>query len=255
MNSSSNRSNPLGASKLGAKKVSSSINFDELERQANTRPLTPPFIMRDTPIEQTTIQNASLSNVSNPSSSPRSVPVATFSPEPMLKRDIGSTTATTTVISKEEEEASERLGMGFRRLQRMNQMASSTTSSPPFSKYNDSNFHRMGEDKNTIHPSSSSSTQRFADAKGISSDQFFSRNEYAATDTVHHDRLKALDGALSISSADYFGMPQDQHASPREFDPLELARKVSNIDYDAVKDVLRQGSSKISQAIHHFQQG
>uniref|UniRef100_A0A0K0EH63 Arf-GAP domain-containing protein n=1 Tax=Strongyloides stercoralis TaxID=6248 RepID=A0A0K0EH63_STRER len=85
-------------------------------------------------------------------------------------------------------------------------------------------------------PSSDEALKKFGNAKSISSDAFFGRNEM---DSEMRANLSRFDGATSLGSADLFGNGQSQQPSYSSYN--SHVPEISDI-----KDSVRQGMSKVA---------
>eukprot|EP01117_Protostelium_nocturnum_P013569 TRINITY_DN5071_c0_g2_i1.p1 TRINITY_DN5071_c0_g2~~TRINITY_DN5071_c0_g2_i1.p1 ORF type:complete len:422 (+),score=197.92 TRINITY_DN5071_c0_g2_i1:133-1398(+) len=93
--------------------------------------------------------------------------------------------------------------------------------------------------------------QQYANAKSISSTQFF-RDE-GGDDSEKRSRLSKFEGARSISSASYYD--RDETAMGPEPTAADYARKfavTATSDLSQVKDFLADGSKKLSEAASNF---
>jgi ADP-ribosylation factor GTPase-activating protein 2/3 len=152
-------------------------------------------------------------------------------------------------LSKQDEELMERLGMG---MGRMNLAAAAKPASPVRKQV------AVGDD----------ARNRFGGAKSISSDQYFGRGE--EDPSIREERsakMKQFEGARSISSADYFGRNEEEDATAAlpdvsfDFGGIEMTAKdfakrfadQASSDYGAFKNALFQGGSKLSDYLADVQ--
>ncbi|CAO3596988.1 unnamed protein product [Absidia cylindrospora] len=162
--------------------------------------------------------------------------------------------------SSSEQDAIEKLGFGMSRLN-----ASSTPGgSRSMNETNVSSYDSI---------SNSSAKDKFGNARAISSDQYFGRNEYdPAVTAAESARLKQFSGASAISSSQYFGKDDDdaittsaargyqqQHGNTGgDWDVLQdQARRFvgqAAADLDAVKDLAENASSKLQDMFQDLQQ-
>lgn len=101
--------------------------------------------------------------------------------------------------------------------------------------------------------------EKFGSQKAISSDEFFGRNQFdPQAQAEARTRLKGFEGATSISSNQYFGIPENDDLP--EDDSLEgqarqLARKYAGTvgeDLDSVTQALGQGAAKLQDALKQY---
>ncbi|ORZ19648.1 hypothetical protein BCR42DRAFT_323350 [Absidia repens] len=164
----------------------------------------------------------------------------------------------TNAQSSSEQDAIEKLGFGMSRL--------NTSSTPGGSRsMNETNVSSYDSISN------SSAKDKFGNARAISSDQYFGRNEYdPAVTAAESARLKQFSGASAISSSQYFGKDDDdatttsagrgyqqQHGNTGgDWDVLQdQARRFvgqAAADLDAVKDLAENASSKVSGEKQQF---
>ncbi|KAI9800804.1 MAG: hypothetical protein M1825_003587 [Sarcosagium campestre] len=101
---------------------------------------------------------------------------------------------------------------------------------------------------------------KFQNHKGISSDEFFGRNNYdAAANAEAKERLQSFQGQTSISSNQYFGRPEDDVADDGNYGDLEgtardFVRKfgvTAGDDLENLTQVLGDGATKLQgEQIH-----
>ena len=101
--------------------------------------------------------------------------------------------------------------------------------------------------------------EKFGGQKAISSDEFFGRNQFDAQSQAEaRDRLKGFDGATSISSNQYFGIPEDDDLP--EDDSLEatarqLARKYAGTvgdDIDTLTQTVGEKAVQLQNALKQY---
>ncbi len=98
---------------------------------------------------------------------------------------------------------------------------------------------------------------KFGTQKGISSDEFFGRNNFdPSAQSEAKNRLQGFEGATSISSNAYFGRPEDEQNGPDEFGNYgdlegaarDFVRKfgvTAGDDLENLTNVLGEGASKL----------
>lgn len=68
--------------------------------------------------------------------------------------------------------------------------------------------------------------EKFGTQKGISSDEFFGRNDFDPNaKSEARTRLQGFEGATSISSNAYFGRPEEEEFEVGQYNDLESAAK------------------------------
>ena len=99
--------------------------------------------------------------------------------------------------------------------------------------------------------------EKFGAQKGISSDEFFGRNNFdQSAQTEAKQRLQGFEGATSISSNAYFGRPEDDIPQADEYGnygDLESAARdfvrkfgvTAGDDLENLTNVLGEGASKL----------
>jgi ADP-ribosylation factor GTPase-activating protein 2/3 len=101
--------------------------------------------------------------------------------------------------------------------------------------------------------------------KGISSDEFFGRNDYdSSAKNEAKQRLQGFEGATSISSNAYFGRPdEDGPDANGEYGDLETAAKdfvrkfgiTAGDDIENLTNMLGEGAGKLQGAIRSYLNG
>jgi len=89
---------------------------------------------------------------------------------------------------------------------------------------------------------------KFANAKSISSDQYFGRDKQETNNYEKEARLAKFSGAQSISSADYF--ERDETVSMSDMSASDVARKIAwnaKSDFGQISTVVVEGGKKLSQ--------
>lgn len=102
--------------------------------------------------------------------------------------------------------------------------------------------------------------EKFGTQKGISSDEFFGRNQFdSQAQAEARTRLQGFDGATAISSNQYFGVTEDEGPaddySNLESTARDLARKYAGTvgdDLEALSGLLAEGTSKLQNAMRNY---
>lgn len=195
-------------SKLGAKKLNET--FDDIEARAKQEQLEALKAA-----EEMTLASAS---------SPKPLFSAPFSP----KEERSTQPAIPASLSKEQQDNLDRLGMGVGRVSLFDTSKSKA--------------------KTQAYESTTEAQKRFGDAKGISSDQFFDRDNHASDSS----RIRDFENASSISSNQYF---QRESNSGRD-SPTDFANSLVKVvvsDLKTAKDVIQNSGSKISEMLQKMQ--
>jgi ADP-ribosylation factor GTPase-activating protein 2/3 len=100
---------------------------------------------------------------------------------------------------------------------------------------------------------------KFGSQKGISSDEFFGRNNFdPSSQSEARSRLQNFEGASAISSNQYFGRPEDDDVPPDDgYGDLEGAARdfvrkfglTAGDDLDNLTAVLGEGASKLQSKL------
>ncbi|KAL9062342.1 MAG: hypothetical protein Q9157_009009 [Trypethelium eluteriae] len=102
---------------------------------------------------------------------------------------------------------------------------------------------------------------KFGTQKGISSDEFFGRNNYdPAAQAEAKTRLTGFEGATSISSNAYFGRPEDEEGGAEGYGDLEGAARdfvrkfgvTAGDDLENLTHLLGEGASRLQGAIRNY---
>jgi ADP-ribosylation factor GTPase-activating protein 2/3 len=102
---------------------------------------------------------------------------------------------------------------------------------------------------------------KFGSQKGISSDEFFGRNNFdPSAQAEAKTRLQGFEGATSISSNAYFGRPEDDLQGEENYGDLETAAKdfvrrfglTAGDDLENLSQVLGEGATRLQGAIRNY---
>ena len=102
--------------------------------------------------------------------------------------------------------------------------------------------------------------QKFGTQKGISSDEFFGRNNFDPSQQAEaKTRLQGFEGAQSISSNAYFGRPEEDETS-ESYGDLESAAKdlvrkfgiTAGDDLENLINVAGEGGRRLQGAIRSY---
>ncbi|KAI9656094.1 MAG: ADP-ribosylation factor GTPase activating protein, ER-Golgi transport [Trizodia sp. TS-e1964] len=245
------KANILGAKKtqkLGAKKITGAdaIDFDAAEKKAKEEADRIAKLGYDPDAEDAVSAKAK----NNASTS------AILSPSPVspAKGVFGAT--------KGKERSSsemERLGMGVGRLG-FGQVGGAKPAQPQKKM----GFGSAGTSKPVEDDNEKYARQKFGTQKGISSDEFFGRNNFdPSAQREAKGRLQGFEGATSISSNAYFGRPEDDEQGADEYGnygDLEGAAKdfvrkfgvTAGDDLENLTQVLGEGASKLQNAVRTY---
>ena len=103
--------------------------------------------------------------------------------------------------------------------------------------------------------------EKFGTQKGISSDEFFGRNNFdPSAQAEAKSRLQGFEGATSISSNAYFGRPEDDLPGEESYGDLESAAKdfirrfglTAGDDLDGLSQMLGERATRLQGAIRNY---
>ncbi|KAF9126969.1 ADP-ribosylation factor GTPase activating protein, ER-Golgi transport [Mortierella sp. 14UC] len=162
-------------------------------------------------------------------------------------------TADNTRVSSEDME---RLGMGMGRMG----FGAAPAAKPVAAR---SGFGGMGSGYSPqVEENTTAAREKFGNQKGISSDQYFGRNNYDADAQAEaSSRLQSFSGATSISSNQYFGRPEDSPSLGSEvtlsslsnISGSELAKKIGQADLATIKNAVQTGAGKLTDILQDMQ--
>lgn len=251
----------LGAKKppkLGAKKVTAdAIDFDAAERQAKEEAERIEKLGYDPETEKAEAEAkaAQTKAAASKAASPASVPQPQFTP----------------AAGGHQRKSSdlERLGMGIGRLgfgqvgnpkgQATKKLGFGATAAPKTAADGMKNPLADADLLTPFFPEQELEYARnkFGSQKGISSDEFFGRNQFDPTAQAEaKSRLSGFEGATSISSNAYFGRPEEDEPPADDYDDLESAAKdfvrkfgiTAGDDLDTLTTALGEGAMKLQGA-------
>ncbi|KKZ63797.1 hypothetical protein EMCG_01901 [[Emmonsia] crescens] len=234
--------------KLGAKKVTTSdaIDFEEVEKRAKEEAERIAKLGYDPEAEKAAAETKRSASSATKISSPTPVSPA--------RGSFGAT--------RSHERSSsdiERLGMGMGRLG-FGQIGSGPKAPAPKKLgFGATTASKAADDEELEY-----TRQKFGGQKGISSDEFFGREQFdPATQAEAKSRITNFEGATSISSNAYFGRPENDLPGTDEYgnyDDLESAAKdfvrrfgiTAGDDLENLTQVLGEGAVKLQGAIRNY---
>ncbi|KAI9375328.1 arf GTPase-activating protein [Aspergillus egyptiacus] len=228
------------APKLGAKKVggADAIDFDEAERKAKEEAERIEKLGYDPEAEEKEAKAKAPTTGAPAIASPTAI-----SPN---RASFGATRASNERSSSDVE----RLGMGIGRLG-FGQTAKPAAPAPKKLGFGAVGAARSAEDEEELRQAKS----RFGSQKGISSDEFFGREQFdPAAQSEAKERLRQFDGATSISSNTYFGRPEDDYPPIDDgYGDLETAAKdfvrrfgiTAGDDLENLTQLVGEGATKL----------
>lgn len=240
------KTNILGAkkTKLGAKKVSPAddLDFEAAEKKAKD--------------EAERIEKLGYDPDADSSPAATKTNTADISaPTPISPRS-GSFGANTHNRAASQEV--ERLGMGMGRLG-FGQMGAKAAA-PVAPAQRTMGFGSAGTSRSkAVEDAETTARNKFGQQKGISSDEFFGRNQFDPNaQTEAKTRLQGFEGATSISSNAYFGRSEDEGAV-EDYGDLESAAKdfvrkfgiTAGDDLDNVSQLLGEGASRLQGKLNY----
>lgn len=235
----------LGAKsgKLGIKKAPVNFNFEEAEARA----------------KEESERKAKLGYSDEPEPEETTSTSATPTKSGFSSRLAYQEDMATSSKEQDKEEAMEKLGFGMTRMNMSNSGGGGGISSNrSMSSFSSTRAYHDNDDDDLP---AQSAKDKFGNAKAISSDQFFGRNEYdPAISAEQAGRLSQFTSARAISSDQYFGRqepqsPSDSAAYGNDWDALQdqavdIARKFvgqASADLGAVRDLAESATSKVSK--------
>ncbi|KAI9888119.1 MAG: ADP-ribosylation factor GTPase activating protein, ER-Golgi transport [Watsoniomyces obsoletus] len=273
VSSAPRKGNVLGAKrapKLGAKKVGAGeiIDFEAAEKKAKEEAERAEKLGYDPEAEATAAMatekaKESKTTASLSASTESSSKIASPTPISPKKAGFGG-------IAPGRERSSsemERLGMGIGRLgfgqMGSNSASGGTKSAPPQKKLG---FGATAGGKQSADEEESTYARtKFANQKGISSDEFFGRDAYdPSAKNEARSRLQGFEGSTSISSNAYFGRPEDDNPGGDDYGAgygdLETAARdfvrkfgvTAGDDLENLTNVLGEGGKKLQNAIRNY---
>ncbi|RMZ91878.1 hypothetical protein DV736_g843, partial [Chaetothyriales sp. CBS 134916] len=252
------RANILGAkktTKLGAKKVQGEeIDFEAAEKAAKEEAERIAKLGYDPDAE-----------VAEDAAKARSAANTTAAKDKPISASTAATPAEKSYASANAQQQRspgeiERLGMGVARLG-FGQVSKPASTAPQPKKLG---FGAVPSSKPAAQDESDDyARSKFGDQKGISSDEFFGRNNYdPSAHAEAKQRLQGFEGATSISSNAYFGRPEDDLAGLEggEYGDIETAAKdfvrrmglTAGDDLENLISVAGEGGRKLRGAVARY---
>jgi ADP-ribosylation factor GTPase-activating protein 2/3 len=242
------KKNILGAKKkgLGAKKVvaADGLDFEEAERKAREEAERIEKLGYDPDAE------AAEAAATTKSKAPEASSIVSPTPVSPPRGGFGSTAK-----PERSSQDMERLGMGVQRLG-FGQVGAAKK--PAAQQKKMGGFGSVG--KPAEDDSEKYARQKFGTQKGISSDEFFGRNNFdPSANAQAKERLSGFEGATSISSNAYFGRPEDDIAE-EEYGDIETAAKdfvrkfglTAGDDLENLTNMLGEGATKLQGAVRNY---
>ncbi|KAI9750969.1 MAG: hypothetical protein M4579_006229 [Chaenotheca gracillima] len=247
------KANVLGAKKtqkLGAKKITNteSIDFEAAEKKAREEAERIEKLGYDPDAEEAAAEKP---KIGIPSTDTK---IASPTPLSPGKAGFGSTK------SKERSSAEmERLGMGVARLG-FGQVGGSK---PAASAPQKMGFGSVAATRAAPDDTEKYARQKFGTQKGISSDEFFGRDQFdPSAQAEAKTRLQSFEGQTSISSSTYFGRSEEEEHGPDngDYGDLEGAARdfvrkfgvTAGDDLENLTQVLGEGATKLQGAIRSY---
>jgi len=231
----------LGAkkgAKLGVKKIGASeaIDFDEAEKKAKEEAERIAKLGYD-PDAEAEKKDSAKSSVVSPA------PISAASPKGHQRNSSDA----------------ERLGLQMNRLG-FGQVAGAQAAKAAPKKMG--GFGSTGSSSAADEDDESFARSKFGTQKGISSDEFFGRDNFdSAAQAEARSRLQGFDGATSISSNQYFGREDEEEPvdlsnyNSLEVTAREFARKFAGTAGDDIENItaaLGEGASKLQDAMRQY---
>ncbi|KAJ4337051.1 ADP-ribosylation factor GTPase activating protein, ER-Golgi transport [Ascochyta clinopodiicola] len=242
------KKNILGAKKkgLGAKKVVAAdggLDFEEAERKAREEAERVEKLGYDPDAEA-----AETAATTKPKAAEASN-IAAPTPVSPARGGFGSTAK-----PDRWDADTERLGMGVARLG-FGQVGAAKKAAPAKKMGGFGSVSKPAEDDSEKY-----ARQKFGTQKGISSDEFFGRNNFDPSASAQaKERLSGFEGASAISSNAYFGRPEDDIPED-DYGDLETAAKdfvrkfglTAGDDLENLSNMLGEGAGKLQGAIRNY---
>ncbi|KAF9693936.1 hypothetical protein EKO04_007827 [Ascochyta lentis] len=242
------KKNILGAKKkgLGAKKVVAAdggLDFEEAERKAREEAERIEKLGYDPDAEAAETAATTKPKVAEASN------IAAPTPVSPARGGFGSTAK-----PDRWDADTERLGMGVARLG-FGQVGAAKKAAPAKKMGGFGSVSKPTEDDSEKY-----ARQKFGTQKGISSDEFFGRNNYDPSASAQaKERLSGFEGASAISSNAYFGRPEDDIPED-DYGDLESAAKdfvrkfglTAGDDLENLSNMLGEGAGKLQGAIRNY---
>ncbi|KAL2374423.1 arf GTPase-activating protein [Blastomyces gilchristii SLH14081] len=236
------------APKLGAKRLTTSdtIDFEEAERKAKEEAERIAKLGYD-PEAEKAVAEAKKSGSS-------ATKIASPTPVSPARGGFGATRG-----HERSSSEIERLGMGMGRLGFGQVGAAPKAPVPRKLGFGATAASKAADDEELEY-----ARQKFGGQKGISSDEFFGRDQFdPAAQADAKSRLSNFEGATSISSNAYFGRPEDDLPTTDEYgnyDDLESAARdfvrrfgiTAGDDLENLTQVLGEGAAKLQGAIRNY---
>ncbi|KAI9840367.1 MAG: ADP-ribosylation factor GTPase activating protein, ER-Golgi transport [Sclerophora amabilis] len=248
------KANVLGSKKpqkIGAKKVmgADAIDFEAAEKKAREEAERIEKLGYDPEAEE----EAAIGGMPKLGTPTADTKIASPTPVNPGKAGFGSTK------SKERNSAEmERLGMGVGRLG-FGQVGGSKPAAAPKKM----GFGSVANSRTTGDDEEQFARSKFGNQKGISSDEFFGRDQFNPTAQAEaKTRLQNFEGSTSISSSSYFGRSEEEEAGPNngDYGDLEGAARdfvrkfgvTAGDDLENLTHVLGEGATKLQGAIRNY---
>ncbi|KAF1939960.1 ArfGap-domain-containing protein [Clathrospora elynae] len=242
------KKNILGAKKkgLGAKKVvaADGLDFEEAERKAREEAERIEKLGYDPDAE------AAEAAAATKSKAPEASTLVSPTPVSPPRGGFGSTTKT-----ERSGQDMEGLGLGVQRLG-FGQVGAAKK--PAAQQKKTGGFGSVG--RPAQDDGEKYAREKFGTQKGISSDEFFGRNNFdPSANAQAKERLSGFEGATSISSNAYFGRPEDDMAE-EDYGDLETAAKdfvrkfglTAGDDLENLSNMLGEGATKLQGAVRNY---
>lgn len=242
------KANILGGrktTKLGAKKVTGAddLDFEAAEKKAKEEAERIAKLGYDPDAEETPIAN----NASSATSIASPIPVS-----PSRGPSFGATSKPSATVDS--------VGAGVQRLG-FGMVGASAKPAAAAAPSRPMGFGSVGGSRGSAYDDSEKTARdKFGTQKGISSDEFFGRNQFDPNaQSEAKQRLQGFEGATSISSNAYFGRPEEEEGQD-DYGDLETAAKdfvrkfgiTAGDDLENVTQLLGEGASRLQGAIRNY---